>query len=125
LLEVALARGASGGGGKQSAWVLAHVFAFNDASPVIYTPAFPANCLVTRAAVVIAQAFDDPAATLMLGIPSAPHLFLDTTDIDPTTPDTYSYPGIVAVVAGSLQLTINPAAATRGVGFVYTEAARL
>lgn len=67
------------------------------------------------AAIVITQAFDDPGATIGLGMTYAPDLFLDPV------------PGVVAMfgsneliivpTTGDIIITVSPGASTQGAGY--------
>jgi hypothetical protein len=94
-------------------------FLFSDPSPIDFG-VLAANDEVVNADLVIETPFDDPAATLTLGLTSAPGGILGSAFNDPQNAGTYnSQDNLRAAGADSLRLVISPAASTAGSGRVY------
>lgn len=105
--------------GLEGAATLRKDFAFNSASPFEITGLVPGD-MVVQVFLRYTTAFDDPAATVSVGTDSAPTLYLDTTDTDPSLADsiyTVTTMEEVALVENAV-ITINPAGSTIGAGTV-------
>jgi len=94
-------------------------FTFATASPAVVCP-LAATAYVLHTRVFISTPFDDPAATIEVGVTSIPSAIQGVGDNDPTVAATYisdeTYPssGLTNVV-----LTLSPAASTAGAGVVF------
>lgn len=98
-------------------------FAFNTASPLILVPVF-AGGINARAQIQITTAFNDVAATLLLGTSANPSLIMNATDSVPSVVDSYDQSTMVTFPGpgpDKLQLTINPGTSTQGAGILYYE----
>ncbi len=98
-------------------------FAFNTASPLILVPVF-AGGINARAQIQITTAFNDVAATLLLGTSANPSLVMNATDSVPSVVDSYDQSTMVTFPGpgpDKLQLTINPGTSTQGAGILYYE----
>lgn len=75
--------------------------------------------LITDSVVCVETAFDDVAATLVLGSVGVPGLIFDTTELKPARVAQYQNEGVLtALLTTTIQLTIAPGASTTGSGFV-------
>lgn len=103
--------------------LLSVAFAFNTASPLLLVPVF-AGGIMARAQIQITTAFNDPAATLLLGTSASPSLVMGAADSDPSVVDSYDQSTMLTFPgpgADKLQLTISPGASTQGAGILYYE----
>jgi hypothetical protein len=103
--------------------LLSTVFAFNTASPLILVPVF-AGGINARAQIQITTAFNDPAATLLVGTSANPSLVMDAADSIPSVVGSYDQSTMVTFPGpgpDNLQLTINPGTSTQGAGILYYE----
>ena len=90
-------------------------FTFASASPLLLLGSLRGGATVELAAIVITQAFDDPAATVALGMAYAPNLFLDPM---PAPVVTYESLALTSVpTTGDVVVTIAPGASTQGAGY--------
>ncbi len=79
---------------------------------------FPGN-LIDTAWVIIEEAFDDPSATIFMGITFDPTLIFGPRDVIPSVVDQYSNGSVTQFVATDfLQLIINTATSTMGSGLL-------
>lgn len=85
-------------------------FAFGVASPVVaYTLAV--DSLITSVRLIITQAFNGAGATLSVGIPGQPELFLAVSENDPTMTMSFEvYPDIELPAGTQIVVSINPGA---------------
>jgi len=94
-------------------------FTFATASPAVVCP-LPATAYVLHTRVFISTPFDDPTATIEVGVIGTPAALQGVGDNDPAVAATYisdgTYPssGLTNVI-----LTITPAASTAGAGVVF------
>jgi hypothetical protein len=103
--------------------LLSVAFAFNTASPLILVPVF-AGGIMARAQIQITTAFNDPAATLLVGTSANPSLVMTAADSVPSVVNSYDVSTMVTFPgpgADKLQLTINPGTSTQGAGILYYE----
>lgn len=127
LVQLALSRGASAIANGDITF--AQRFTFASPSPVLVgAPLAPPGFVWERAAVLIEDTFDDPAATLALGLDGFPSFFLTTAQIDTQNAATYANDELehpLAGTAGQAELTIVPGTSTQGSGIVLLKAKRL
>lgn len=117
-----VAGGGGGGGVGVEAIERAVVsFAYNEASPkAIIT--LPAGTRIVTAEIIITQNFDDAAATLTIGDSGDPDRLMEASENDPSSSGEYAANRFYEFVgATTIELTINPAAATQGSGQVVIE----
>jgi hypothetical protein len=96
-------------------------FAFDTASPSVLA-VLDTDSIVEWAQIIITTAFDDAAATLELGTPATPGAMMNAGDSDPTTPAVYGAESpLRAAAPATFRLTITPAAATQGAGYVLAK----
>jgi hypothetical protein len=94
-------------------------FTFATASPAVVCP-LAATAYILHTRVFISTPFDDPAATIDVGVTGTPSALQGVGDNDPTVAATYisdeTYPssGLTNVI-----LTLNPAASMAGAGVVF------
>jgi hypothetical protein len=108
------------GGGNDSVFAVA--FSFASASPVVIH-VLPIGSIVTRASIRIDTAFDGAGASLRLGTPASPALFLAAGDNLPSALGQYDGgAGFIFAAPDIMQLVIVPGAgATQGAGFVFAQ----
>jgi hypothetical protein len=108
-------------GSGANGYIVYEPFAFNSASPLTIATIAPGQ-LVYSAQICIIVAFDDPAATLLLGTTSDPSKYFAANETRPTALGTYSsLVPVPATLAEDVILTIAPAASTTGVGAVVLD----
>ena len=117
LLAIALAES----GGSASGFIFkAIAFTFTTPSPFVLHAIAPGQS-ISRAGVIIDTTFDGIGASLSVGTPASPQLFLATADNFPSVLGQYESDKVTPFAIGdTIQLTINPGAApTQGAGFVF------
>lgn len=94
-------------------------FLFSTASPMVLQQV-AAGSVLNRCTILIAQAFDDPAAFLKLGTTAAPDLVFGSSDVTLSTlGDCYDQSALFQFsVMDFFQLTISPGASTQGAGLL-------
>lgn len=95
------------------------VFSFNTASPLVLQ-AVAAGSSVTRAMVLVDQAFDDPSASITLGPTFDPSGVLASDDVDLQILGQYESMSVAEFAAPDfLELAISPGTSTHGAGTLY------
>lgn len=93
-------------------------FSFGDASGVIWTA--PASGTVTVARVSVDLAFDDPAATLSLGVPFDHGAVFPSSSIEPSLGVEFEHTADFHLASGtSVYIYIYPGLSTQGAGTIF------
>lgn len=99
-------------------------FTFATASPGAVTAVLIGQT-IANSEVTITVPFDDPTATIQVGLSATPASILPTTHIDPTATGMYGTEENFPLAANeTVIVTINPGASTQGAGYVLLEIKR-
>lgn len=112
------AMGAQGPKGEPGGTVPPVAFAFGDAASMIFVP--DATGTLTEVRVKMTVAFDDAAATIVLGTIAEPDAALPAEYCDPTTISEYEYTPDLRLAPGEgVRITISPGTSSAGAGIVF------
>ena len=109
----------STGGSNASDSIVVVPFTYTTASPMVLQAVLVGQ-IVNRAVVVITTPFNDPSASVQLGVTSTPGLILGVGDVSAGTADQYGSDVLVDFASNDIMiLTISPGASTQGSGLLF------